>query len=111
MRRGSEPMADRAFLNRLTAELTDQGKLIEAGWVSMRIACDLETAPPDQLHQMRMAFFAGAQHLLGAMCSFLEEGTEPTDKDMKRMDMIHKELNTFIAEFARDHIPHQGGVQ
>lgn len=62
-------MADRAFLERLTKELIDQGKLVEAGWIGMRIACDLEDAPAIQLKEMRMAFFAGAQHLMGSMMS------------------------------------------
>jgi hypothetical protein len=30
-------MADKAFLERLSRELTDQGKLIEAGWIGLRI--------------------------------------------------------------------------
>ena len=31
-------MADRQFLERLTKTLADEGKLIEAGWVSLRLA-------------------------------------------------------------------------
>ena len=104
-------VADRKHLERFTKELIDQGKLIEAGWVSMRLACDLEDAPRDQLHQMRMAFFAGAQHLMGSMMTALDPGAEPTEADMRRMGLIAGELETFIAEFARDHIPTQGGMQ
>ena len=104
-------MADRKFLERFTKELIEQGKLMEAGWVSMRFACDLEDAPPDQLHQMRMAFFAGAQHLMGSMMSALDPDAEPTAEDLRRMGLIMGELDTFIAEFARDHIPTQGGMQ
>lgn len=92
-------MADRKHLERLTRELTDSGKLIEAGWISMRLACDLVDAPADQLREMRLAFFAGAQHLFGSIMTFLEEGEEPTDADLRRMDLIHEELQTFIAEF------------
>jgi hypothetical protein len=104
-------VADRAFLERLTKELIDQGKLIEAGWVSMRLACKLEDAPAIQLREMRMAFFAGAQHLMGSMMSALDPDAEPTDDDLRRMGLIHDELERFIGEFARDHIPTQGGVQ
>ena len=89
-------MADRAHLERVTRDLIDSGKLIEAGWVSMRIACDLVDAPADQLREMRMAFFAGAQHLFGSILSVLEPGDEPTEKDLKRMDLIHTELQDFI---------------
>lgn len=60
-------MADRQYLERLSRELTDKGKLIEAGWIGLRIACDLEDAPKVQLEEMRNAFFAGAQHLFSSI--------------------------------------------
>lgn len=101
-------MADRAHIERLTKELVDKGKLIEAGWVSMRIACGLIDAPADQLREMRMAFFGGAQHLMGSIMNFLEPGEEPTDKDMKRMDAIHAELQEFIKDFELRHTTTKG---
>lgn len=101
-------MADRNHLERLHDELADSGKLIEAGWVGMRLACDLVDAPADQLREMRMAFFAGAQHLFGSIMTVLEPGDEPTDKDLARMDMIDKELKTFIADFSAKYIPTKG---
>jgi hypothetical protein len=94
-------MADRAFLERLTRALTDQGKLIEAGFVGMRLACDLQDAPADQLREMRMAFFGGAQHLFSSIMSILEPGAEPTDKDLDRMSLISAELDAFIKDFER----------
>ena len=101
-------MADRNHLERLHDELADSGKLIEAGWVGMRLACDLVDAPADQLREMRMAFFAGAQHLFGSIMTILEPGDEPTDKDLARMDLIDKELKTFISDFAAKYIPTRG---
>lgn len=101
-------MADRAHLDRLTRELTDSGKLIEAGWVGLRIACELIDAPADQLREMRMAFFAGAQHLFGSIMNILEPGEEPTDKDLQRMDLIHTELDAFIKDFELRHVPTKG---
>ena len=103
-------MADRAHLERVTRDLIDSGKLIEAGWVSMRIACDLVDAPADQLREMRMAFFAGAQHLFGSIMSVLEPGDEPTEKDLKRMDLIHTELQDFIKDFELRHVPTKGST-
>jgi hypothetical protein len=103
-------MADRAHLDRLTRELTDSGKLIEAGWVGLRIACDLIDAPADQLREMRMAFFAGAQHLFGSILNVLEPGEEPTDKDLQRMDLIHTELDAFIKDFELRHVPTKGSA-
>jgi hypothetical protein len=101
-------MADRAFLERLSRELTDQGKLIEAGWVAMRLGFVPLDAPADQLHEMRLAFFAGAQHLFSSIMTILEPDAEPTDKDLARMDLIDKELRAFIKDFEIKHVPTQG---
>lgn len=103
-------MADRAYLERLTKELADSGWLIEAGWVGLRVATDLIDAPADQLAQMRATFFAGAQHLLGSIMTFLDEQQEITEADMRRMDLIQNELDTFIVEFAKAHMPTQGSA-
>lgn len=96
-------MADRAYLERFTKELVDKGMIIEAGWISLRLACDLVDAPADQLREMRMAFLAGSQHLMGSIMTFLEAGEEPTDNDMKRIDLIHEELQAFIRDFELRH--------
>jgi len=93
-------MADRAHLERLTRELTDAGKLIEAGWVGFRIACRLEDASPSQLYEMRNAFFAGAQHAFHSITGgLLDPGVEPTDDDLERMSKIDAELRRFISDF------------
>lgn len=101
-------MADKAFLERLSRELADQGKLIEAGWVGLRVACDLHDAPKDQLQEMRNAFFAGAQHLFSSIMTILEPDAEPTDKDLERMDLIDKELRAFINDFMVRNLPAKG---
>lgn len=101
-------MADRAFLERLTKELVDKGKLIEAGWVSMRLACIDLNAPAEQLQEMRMAFFGGAQHLFSSIVTFLEPGEEPTENDLKRYDLINAELQEFIQDFELRYLPTKG---
>jgi hypothetical protein len=105
-------MADRAYLERMTRELTDQGKLIEAGWIGLRLTAIHPKASPDLLTEMRMAFFAGAQHLFGSVMSILEPGEdiEPTENDLKRMDLIHRELETFIEEFKLKHTTAKGSA-
>ena len=98
-------MADRAHLERLTRELTDAGLLIEAGWIGLRLACDLHDAPKQQLDDMRNAFFAGAQHAFHSITGgLLEPGEEPTEKDLKRMDNIDQELRRFIKDFEARYI-------
>ncbi len=96
-------MADRKYLEQLSRELTDKGKLIESGWIGLRIACDLEDAPKVQLEEMRNAFFAGAQHLFASIMTILDPGAEPTDKDLERMDLIDRELKAFIQVFELRH--------
>lgn len=60
-------MADRQFLEQLSRRLADEGKLIEAGWVGLRLAAVPLNAPAAQLEEMRNAFMAGAQHLFSSI--------------------------------------------
>jgi hypothetical protein len=97
-------------LERLSRELTDKGKLIEAGWVGLRIAAIPLDAPAVQLDEMRNAFFAGAQHLFSSIMSILEPDAEPTEKDLERMDLIDRELKAFINDFTLRKFPSEGSA-
>lgn len=92
-------MASKEYLERVTKTLVDEGRLIEAGWAGLRLACGLLSAPAQQLREMRMAFFAGAQHSYASLMTVLEPGDEPTETDLKRMELIHNELDRFVNEF------------
>lgn len=92
-------MADRDFLVRLQRQLTDEGKLIEAGWIGFRLVVVAKDAGPTQLAEMKLAFFAGCQHLFAAIMSNMEDDAEPTETDMRRMSMIHEELEGFRKTF------------
>lgn len=91
-------MADHQFLEQLTKRLADEGKLIEAGWISLRLHAMPLNAPAIQLEEMRNAFMAGAQHLFASIMTALDPGTEPTDADMERMGLIARELEVFGQE-------------
>lgn len=93
----------REVVDRVTAALVDQGKIIEAGWVGLKLMCGLENAPVLQQLEMRKAFFAGAGHLLNSIMSVLDADAEPTDRDLARMELIHRELEDFLAAFRREH--------
>jgi len=95
-------------VDKLCRELTDKGKLIEAGWISLKLTTLPADAPQVQLDEMRNAFFAGAQHLFGSITGILEPDAEPTENDLKRMDLIDKELREFIGEFSAKHIKSEG---
>lgn len=94
----------------VTKRLSDSGKIIEAGWVSMQMTVIAPDAPEEQLREMRMAFFAGAQHLFGSIMTMLDPGTEPTERDLNRMDLIDRELKEFIKDFSKKHLPTKGNA-
>jgi hypothetical protein len=96
-------MAEPDFLKRVQIDLIEKGFLIEAGYTGFRLACDLHDAPKHQLEFGREAFFAGAQHLFAAIMGTLDPEAEPTDDDLRRMDLINGELQRFIREFAVRH--------
>jgi hypothetical protein len=96
-------MADTNHLKNLEKRLVDEGKLVEAGWVGLRIAAIPPDAPAIQLTEMRQAFFAGAQHVFSSMLRFLDDGEEITEDDLRRVSLLHDELQIFIAEFEKKH--------
>jgi len=79
----------------ITKGLSDEGKLIEAGF---NVLCELmipPTAPKEQVDDMRIAYMAGAQHLWGSIMTSLDPGIDETMDDLIRMDKIHNELETW----------------
>lgn len=89
-------------------KLTDEGRLIEAGWQLMVFFTLPPDAPPLQVSEMRKAFFMGAQHLYAALNCIMDPGQEPTDADMNRMSLIHTELEAFRMEVTSEHAPGRG---
>lgn len=94
-------MVDRELLDRLTQELTDRGKLIEAGWLGLRFtAIEDEDASHVQLEEMRMSFFAGAAHLFNTLVINVESGAKTKKSDIKRISLIDAELREFRDQIA-----------
>lgn len=87
----------------ITKAAVDGGRLIEAGFLAMLAVTYPDGVGPRQRDDLRMAFFGGAQHLLGAITSVMDPDADITDTDMRRMDLIHRELAEFIQEFAKRH--------
>lgn len=86
-------MADAAV-----AKLTDEGRLIEAGWMALRGMVIPPDASEVQLTEMRFAFMAGAQHLWASIMSMLDPSAEVTEQDERRMRLIDQELDAFYKE-------------
>lgn len=95
-------------IKRVTDNAANEGKIIEMGWQAFRAIAIWSDAPQIQIDEMRLAFFAGAQHLHASIMTFLDAGEEITDRDLLRMDRIAQELDAFIAEFKLRHIPTEG---
>lgn len=98
----------RQACDEIAKRLTDDGKLIEVGWATMRLLVLPPDAPDVQISEMRKAFFMGAQHLYASIMGILEPGAEPTDKDLDRMQLIHNELEAFRMEVTNVHTPGRG---
>jgi hypothetical protein len=92
----------------VTKEFTDRGKLIEAGWAAFAHLALPKDAPPVQIREMRIAFMAGAEHLFSSIINILDPGEEPTDADMRRMDLIHQELEEWRGRLSERIQPAQG---
>lgn len=92
----------------ITRQLARTGKLVEGGFQSLRTVAMHKDAPPDQIREMRMAFYAGSQHIFSSLMVLVDPGHEVTDADMMMMEGIQKELDDFLTEFSARHLPTQG---
>lgn len=90
----------------ITKDLSAQGKLIEGGFAGFRLMAMHKDSPQIQVDEMRMAFFAGAAHLFSCIMAVLDPDEDPTDNDMDRLALIHKELDDFICAFEEKHFSH-----
>lgn len=95
----SKILADMAL--KVSMELADKGKVIEGGWMAMKILMVPVQASEEQLEDMRKAFFLGAEHVWTTIFAVLDADENPTDKDMERMSKIHLELTKFKQELTK----------
>lgn len=94
----------------LMQKMNDQGRLIEAGWISLRIAAVPMGAPPTQIDEMRNAFFAGAQHLFSSIMLMMAEGDDVEDQDLSTLEKIQQELDEFIQVYQLTHLNSEGSA-
>lgn len=79
----------------------DQGRVVEGGWRGLCAIWNLDGAPEVQKMEMRKAYYAGAQHVFGSIMGLMgRDQEEPSEREMKVLDDIHKELDAFAAEMA-----------
>ena len=78
-----------------TTTFLRRGTLAQAWAMYERTTLDPINAGQVQRQETRRAFYTGVACLLDMMTFSLEEGTEPTEKDMDYMDGIQRELEAF----------------
>src|SRR5262245_28498623 len=94
----------------LTKDLIALGKLVESGWVLFRHYVVPKHAPELQVSEMQLAFMAGAEYLWSSVLSALDSGIEPTEADLKRMDMIGREIAAWRKILAARAAPTKGSA-
>jgi hypothetical protein len=94
----------------LAKKLSDEGRLIEAGWLIFKHLTIQADAPDVQIREMRLAFMAGAQHLFSSIIGMLDSSEEPTDADIHRMYLINKELEAVHEELELRYGPTEGSA-
>lgn len=99
-----------AAAEKLTRDLIDAGKIIEGGWVGFQLMVFPDGVSQIQQDEMRKAFFAGAAHLMASIMNVLDPEDEPTERDLRRMSLIHKELDDFQKKFALNCVPTEGNA-
>jgi hypothetical protein len=92
------PVEVRELVDKVTKEFADRGLVIESGWQAFLVLAMNPEASDLQREEMRKAYYFGAQHLFASIMSILDEGAEPTEKDVARVDLINKELERFVKE-------------
>lgn len=73
----------------------EEGGVVNTAWRSFAERVLPADAIPIQRQEMRKAFYGGAAMLLHSIVAFLDPGTEPTDRDLEKMDKLQRELDAF----------------
>jgi hypothetical protein len=94
----------------LAEGLANAGKIIEGGFAGFRMMIIRSGAPSIQVREMRMAFFAGAQHLFASIMAVMDSDRDPTPRDLHRMRIIHEEIEGFRKDFELNHLPTDGSA-
>lgn len=72
--------------------------IINDEWDSYRREVVPADAPAIQVQESKRAFYAGARSLFHALVKIMDPSSEePTERDMRVMDAIDRELREFVA--------------
>lgn len=76
----------------LVKGLFETGKPVEAGWQIYRLFF-LKLPFHEPSYDLQEAFFVGAEYTFNSMISALDPGEEPTEDDMRRMELLKAEID------------------
>lgn len=79
----------------------ENGQLVETAWSVYRRRVLPASLTEAQLVELRQAYFSGAATLFHLINATLDDGDEPSDRDLLRMAGIEHELGQFGAELDR----------
>lgn len=71
---------------------------IDRGWQAYRGMLVAPGTPESQVEELRQAYFSGAAVLFSTIMNVMDPGTEPTEKDLNVMDVVHRELQEFARQ-------------
>ena len=100
-------MNQKALFQTLTKRLTDNGRLVEAGFVGFRATMSPDV-PEAQIDDMRIAFYAGAAHIFRSVGAMMDDGAEPSDTEIERMGKLNAEIERFEQWFKLHYEPAKG---
>lgn len=83
-----------AAVHNISGAAADRGSMMEIGFAAF-IAVAKPPIPPEEWPRWRDAYFAGAQHLWASMFDILDPDSEPTERDLRRMDLMNHELTAW----------------
>lgn len=83
-----------AAVHGITGGAADRGNIMEIGFAAF-VATSPVPIPTQNLQRWRDAYFAGAQHLWASIFEVLDADSEPTSKDLRRMDLLDHELTAW----------------
>lgn len=70
-------------------------RTLAAQWASYRERVMPVNAPPIQVSETRLGFYAGAAAMFDLLVMDLSPGPEPTEGDIDHMSALHQELRDF----------------
>lgn len=90
----------------ITQRLASKGQVIAGGFAAYLMVTfgdtdAIKALPVSMLADLREAYYSGAQHLFASIMTVLDDDDEPSAEDLRRMDLIHAELEAWGVEAQR----------